>query len=61
VLQRLTLVGEEMYDIFLMFSEMFLLSKLVYLSSSDLFCSEIRSLPSKYPQLNKFNNLVNGV
>ncbi len=50
-----------MYDIFLMFSEMFLLSKLVYLSSSDLFCSEICSLPSKYPRLNKSNNLVNGV
>ncbi len=61
MLQRLTLVGEEMHDIFLMFSEMLFFSKLVYLSSSDLLCSEIRSLPSKYPRLNKSNNLVNGV
>lgn len=61
MLQRLALVGEEMYDIFLMFSEMLFFSKLVYLSSSDLLCSEICSLPSKYPQLNKSNNLVNGV
>jgi hypothetical protein len=44
-----------------MFSEMLFFSKLVYLSSSHLLCSEIRSLPSKYPRLNKYNNLVNGV